>query len=592
MKSCTHTLKSSSFTAAIMAIFTLIAAGCANNINEPSVDLGLRDSTIDSSETANTAIKEISTPPSKPFEIETLYALLVAEIAGSRQRYDISLGNYMQEAERTRDPGVTARAARIARFLDADQANLKMALLWSEIEPNNPEALFMATTGLSQSGRLSEAFRLSERLQTLGSRALFLSIAASASQITDTQREQLLKQFDNLLLEQPKNLQLLVGKGMLLEQQNKPEQALAITQEALTIKDNDIQATIQEARLLYQLDRPEIALSRLANLLQQHPDNQRLRLQYARLLANNDMEGAQDQFQLLSEQSPNDSDILFSLGLVAHERKDLETAEKSFLQLIRLNERTDSAHYYLGQIEESKNNTDGAIEHYQKITKGQELLPALNRTINLFGENNQVKKITALMNESRRKIPSQKEQLYLMEAQTLARFNHLDSAENILNSAIEELPENANLLFTRAMIKEQRGLYDEAELDFRAVIKYQPNNASALNALGYGLADRGNKLDEALHLITQALNIRPDDPAIIDSMGWVQFRLGNYEEALLRLHEAFKAFPDHEVAAHLGEVLWVTGNKEEAKVIWQEGVRLNPKGTIIPRTVKRLTAEK
>ncbi|MGH1470960.1 MAG: tetratricopeptide repeat protein [Cellvibrionaceae bacterium] len=565
----------------------LLTNGCATQKKTSSDDSNPVDTTLLPPKVDEPTPKEVP-PPSKPFEIETLYALLVAEIAGNRQRYDISLGNYMQEAERTRDPGVTARAARIARFLDADQASVKMALLWSEVEPNNPEALFMATTGLSQSGRTSEAFDLSARLQKLGTRPLFLNIAADAAKVTDIQREQLLDQFNALLVEQPTDLQLLVGKGMLLEQQQKPEQALVVTRQALTIKNDDIQAAIQEARLLYQLDRPETALNTLTTLLRQYPDNQRLRLQYARLLANDDMEGAQQQFQLLSEQSPNDPDILFSLGLVAFEREDLATAEKSFSHLLRIDQQNNSAHYYLGQIEELKNNADSAIHHYQQVVKGRELLPAINRTVSIFAAKNQLENISALMDNYRQKLPSQQERLYLIEAQALARHNHLEPAENILNSAIKSSPENANLLFTRAMIKEQRGLHDAAELDFRLVIKHQPNNASALNALGYGLANRNKNLEEALKLITQALNIRPDDPAIIDSMGWVQFRLGNYEEALLRLHEAFKAFPDHEVASHLGEVLWVTGSKKEAKSIWQEGIKLNPEGTIIPNTMKRL----
>lgn len=583
----------------LVILLITILTGCASSSNSTNPsnsdavsEAGLENELGQSTDThqdSDQGNAKATPPPSKPFEIETLYALLVAEFAGNRQRYDISLGNYMQEAERTRDPGVTARATRIARFLGADQAMVKMATLWADIEPENTEALFLAITSLSKSGRLTEAFEHAEQLQQLSERSLFTSIAANASQVTDIQREQLLAQFDELLINQPNNVQLHVGKGILLEQQKKLPEALEVTQHALTLDSENIQGAIQEARLLYQLEQPKLALSRLTALLQKNPENQRLRLQYARLVANDDMEEAQKQFELLAEQSPNDADILFSLGLVAHERGDNATAEKSFSRLLRLNQRKDSAHYYLGLINEANENLDQAISHYQQVAKGQDQLPALNRIINIYAKLNQLDIITDTMTQARQKFSAQATQLYLMEAQALARYDYLDRAESTLNQGLNDFSDNANLLYTRAMVKEQQGRHQDAEKDFRAVLKYQPNNASALNALGYGLADRGEKLNEALKLITQALAIRPDDPAIIDSMGWVQFRLGNFEEALIHLHQAYKSYPDHEIAAHLGEVLWVTGNQDEARKIWREGIELNPNGKIIPETMQRLS---
>ncbi len=141
------------------------------------------------------------------------------------------------------------------------------------------------------------------------------------------------------------------------------------------------------------------------------------------------------------------------------------------------------------------------------------------------------------------------------------------------------------------MINEDRDFLELAEEDLRQVLKYQPNNANALNALGYTLADRTDRFEEAYDLITQALNIEPSNPAILDSMGWVQYRLGNYEEAELRLREALKAFPDDEIAAHLGEVLWVTGETEQAEIIWQQGLEINPDSKIIPNVMQRLKDE-
>ncbi len=527
-------------------------------------------------------------PPARPFPVETLYSLLVAEVAGSRGRYDIALGNYVQEAHRTRDPGVAARAARIGRYLNAHQAALSSALLWVEIEPDNTEALFIASSELAEAGRLLESFQLSEKLLELGSTSIFQSIAARAAQTTDTERETLLSDFERLIQSYPDDMQLLVGKAMLLQQQNKLPRALDAVQQALLIEDDNIPAAVLEARLLFAMNQPQGALDRLLTLLEQNPNNQRLRLQYARLLTSIDLDLALEQFQLLVQQSPNNPELLLSLGLVANERGEKEIAARAFAQLLATGEHQDSAHYYLGRIAESDEDLTRALEHYLQVQQGQDFLPSLARAVDLFVQLGRVEDAHTKMSEVRDQYSQESVRLYQIEAQALARHQYLDEAEAVITEALTFNPDSTDLLFTRATINEQRDMIDLAENDFRTIIRYQPNNATALNALGYTLADRTQRYEEALVLIQQALEIEPNNAAIIDSMGWVQFRLGNYEEAILRLREALKALPDPEIAAHLGEVLWTTGDKEQAQQIWSEGLELDPSSDIIPSTIKRL----
>ncbi len=527
-------------------------------------------------------------PPARPFPVETLYSLLVAEVAGSRGRYDIALGNYVQEAHRTRDPGVAARAARIGRYLNAHQAALSSALLWVEIEPDNTEALFIASSELAEAGRLLESFQLSEKLLELGSTSIFQSIAARAAQTTDTERETLLSDFERLIQSYPDDMQLLVGKAMLLQQQNKLPRALDAVQQALLIEEDNIPAAVLEARLLFAMNQPQGALDRLLTLLEQNPNNQRLRLQYARLLTSIDLDLALEQFQLLVQQSPNNPELLLSLGLVANERGEKEIAARAFAQLLATGEHQDSAHYYLGRIAESDEDLTRALEHYLQVQQGQDFLPSLARAVDLFVQLGRVEDAHTKMSEVRDQYSQESVRLYQIEAQALARHQYLDEAEAVITEALTFNPDSTDLLFTRATINEQRDMINLAENDFRTIIRYQPNNATALNALGYTLADRTQRYEEALVLIQQALEIEPNNAAIIDSMGWVQFRLGNYEEAILRLREALKALPDPEIAAHLGEVLWTTGDKEQAQQIWSEGLELDPSSDIIPSTIKRL----
>lgn len=529
-------------------------------------------------------------PPARPFPIETFYSLLVAEVAGSRGRYDIALGNYVQEAHRTRDPGVAGRAARIARYLNAHQAALSSSLLWVELEPDNTEALFIASSELAQAGRLTEAFSYSEKLLEFGSASIFQSIAARAAQATDTERETLLQNFNRLLLIHSKDMQLLVGKAMLLQQQNQLPAALETVQFALSIEPNDVPAAVLEARLLFGLNRGEIALDRLLALLQQDPDNQRLRLQYARLLTSIDLNEALEQFKLLVERSPNNPELLLSLGLVANEQGEKDVAAQAFARLLATGQHQDSAHYYLGRLAEEQEDSARALEHFLSVEQGPDYLPALGSAVDIMIRLGRVEEANGKMDEVRARFSQEAVRLYQIEAQTLARYQYLDEAETLITEALTLNPDSTDLLFSRATINEQRNMIELAEQDFRAIIRYQPNNATALNALGYTLADRTERYEEALVLIQQALAIEPNNGAIIDSMGWVQYRLGNYEEAILRLREALKALPDPEVASHLGEVLWVSGEREEAQRIWSDGMALDPSSDLIPTTMQRLDA--
>lgn len=538
-------------------------------------------------------VEEVIKPeiPTRPFEAETLYALLVAEMAGSRERYDIALGNYMQQAHKTRDPGVTARATRIARFLNARQAALNGALLWIQLEPDNNEARFVAASELAQSGRLIEATNQSEYLLNNNSTPIFQSIAASAARATDTQREQLMVRFQHLLEQHPNNTQLLVGMGLLKQQHKDLDAALGYARQALIEDEALIPAAVLEAKLLHQLDRTDEALDRLALLLSKHPENKRLRLQYARVLASFDLEKAQQQFAMLVEQNPNDPELIFSLALISNERGMLTEAKEHFEKLISLDSRRSSAHYYLGRIAEKENDINTALEHYIQVEPGPDFMPALLQTTDILVSQNEVEAANKRLNAARERFPSQAERFYLLESEVLSKYRQLDAAEGILTEGINLFPASTQLLYGRAMINEQRDLIELTESDLRTILKYDPNNATALNALGYTLADRTDRYEEAYELISQALNIKPDDPAIIDSMGWVQYRLGRLDEALLRLRQAMQMFPDHEIAAHLGEVLWVAGEKEEARSIWAEGLKLNPNSHIIPGVIERMTGE-
>ncbi|GAB3092657.1 tetratricopeptide repeat protein [Aestuariicella hydrocarbonica] len=563
-------------------IFTaLFLQGCATQLTAPA------NQTASDTATDPESAAEVK-KPSRPFAPETLYSLLVAEMAGSRERYDIALGNYIQQAHKTRDPGVAARATRIARYLNARQAALNTSLLWVEISPDDLEAHFIAATELTRSGRLMEAVEHSNYLLQHHSTPIYQSIAAQASKATEPEREELRQSFLQLHEQYPQNTELLIGLGLLYQQQNELEKALEMAGKALDVDEELIPAVILETTILTQLQQPEKAIKRLAQLVNRHPENKRLRLQYARLLASTDLEKAQEQFTLLLEESPNDPELLYSLALICNERGLLDEAEEYFTELTTFERHRSSAHYYLGRIAEKRQLWDQALQNYILVGPGPDFMPAMLQTTDILVRGGQLKAAHKRLNAARDRFPSQAERFYLLEAEVLSRHLNLVDAKNVLTQGLNQFPGSSALLYSRAMVSEQLDMIDVLESDLRSIIQQDPNNATALNALGYTLADRTDRYSEAHDLISQALQLKPDDPAIIDSMGWVQYRLGNMKEALLRLREAMKAFPDHEIAAHLGEVLWMNGEHDEAEKVWAEGMRLEPSSRVIPAVMDRL----
>lgn len=534
------------------------------------------------------AEKPAETVKSRAFTRDTLYSLLAAEIAGSRQQYDITLNNYAQQALITRDPQVAERATLIARYMNANQLAGETALLWVELSPESDEALANAAMALMQAGRATEAFEMSRRLQEKGKETLFQSIAANAADLTPADRENLLGLYIEQLKQYPEDEQLLIGSGLLLQMSNNFEGALKQAVLARKLTPESVPASLLEATLLHQLKRDDEALARLTEILETNPDSIRLRVQYARILAHNDLEAAQEQFRILSEQSPQDGDFRLSLALIALERRDMDVAVAAFEQLLDNNQHLSTAHYYLAQIAETRQDETQALLHYLQVERGKDFIPATASLMNILIRQGDLLSASEHIDRLIKATPDEADNLQLLYARALINHNQLATASRILDRALSQSPDNTHLLFARAMLFDQMGQNEQAEQDLRSVIEKDPQHASALNAFGYILADRNERLDEARELIFRAYSLRPEDPAIIDSLGWLHFRTGNYSEALIYLRRAFNLYPDDEIAAHLGEVLWVINEQEQARTVWLRGLETSPDSDIIRRTMERL----
>jgi tetratricopeptide (TPR) repeat protein len=526
----------------------------------------------------------------RPFPIDTLYTLLAAELAEQRGQNDIALANYMQQAYKTRDVAVTRQATLLAQQLQAGQATLDAALLWEELEPNNPEPLYIVGQYLIAAKKPDMAIVRSEKLLALKAQTLFLPIAIAARDGSDEQRATLQKRYSTLLTSNKKSIDLLLGMAALQEQQADYASSLSNIEKAQSLDKNQLQARLFEVDVLYKSGRPDKAIKRLAGIVADYPDNEKMRLQYARLLSEQDLTKAREQFDYLAKANSLEPDLLLARALVNYQLEDKVQAQDLFEQLLFLKKHTNTAHYYLGEMALADKKIPMAIEHFRRVEGDSEYLPSLIRTFDLMIEQNQRLEGQTYLMEQRKKHPELALRLYLIEADVLMQRGDYPRSLAALNEAIKHSPDAIELYYARSLLHEKLNDVASAERDLRHVLVEQPDNVDALNALGYVLADKTEHLDEAHQLISRALALRPDDPAIMDSMGWVLYRQGNLNEALLRLKRAYALYPMDEVAAHLGEVLWMSGDKKAADKVWQQGIKDKPDSDIIRATRKRLQA--
>jgi tetratricopeptide (TPR) repeat protein len=297
---------------------------------------------------------------------------------------------------------------------------------------------------------------------------------------------------------------------------------------------------------------------------------------------------ARVEFASILERFKDDVDALYAVGLLAFQLKEYATAETSMKRLLGLNYRDPNAvRYTLGQIAEEQKNWPGAIDWYMTIQRGEYAVPARVRIANGMAKQGKLDEARAFLRNAGAQDEPQRVQLLVAESQLLREANLNKEAFELLGRALAESPDQPDLLYDYALTAEKIERFDVLESNLARLIKLRPDHAHAYNALGYSFADRNIRLPEAKMLIEKALELSPDDFFIIDSMGWVLYRMGDLPGAAAQLRRAWQGRPDGEIGAHLGEVLWQLGERDEARRIWQEALKASPENESLQKTVKR-----
>lgn len=568
----------------VTCLLGLTLAGCAN--------LTGSEGTPASNETVAAEAKTEPQPPVEyaDFEPETLFLLLSAEIAAQRGRYDITLVNYLKAAGQSRDQGIIERAMRIAQSLNADNAQRQLAGLWLEIDPDNLQAHRISAIQAVKGNDLQTAIHHMERIMALGGDADFDSLAALAANLPPEQQQELLGLYNKMSNRHPGTPELEYSIALLLKVTGQPQEGLDRLEPLLREHANFQPAIILKGDLLYQTGQRGSAMDYLLTNTRRFPGNRQMGTLYGRMLINEgELQAAQDEFARLVKRYPDTPGLRLSHALVALENGQTDLAREELTRLTEQGHHINEANYYLGRIEDQAGNTEQAIGYYQSVEQGNYYFPALARASSLLAENGQLEDAIGRIRRLRDANPRLAENFWLLEVNLLLDQEQQQEALSAATEALEEHPDNIEIRYARAMLYDSIGKPAEAEADLKQVIEQEPDNAVVLNALGYVLATRTNRLREARGYIEKALRLAPDNPAILDSMGWVLFLEGQIEPALDYLSRAWAAFPDPEVAAHYGEALWMNGDEDQARIIWQKGLQQDSNHEALRETIDRLT---
>jgi len=522
---------------------------------------------------------------------DAIYGVLVGEIAGQRGQLPISVSHYLNAARLTRDPRIAERATRVALFVGDTKTGLEAAHLWVELQSNSNEAHQILAILLLRSGDTAAAqAELETLLATLRPRGVEEAYGLVAVLLAREKNREAALSIMSQLVDRAERYQpeALFALGHLNLQTDRPTLALDSLDKALHARPGWSNAIILRARVLQVQGKGEAALNYLAGSVKTQPRDTSLRLAYGRALIDaKQFEQARAQFSVLAQQDPSNSDVLFALGILYLQVNQDSQAKQQFLRLVKLGQRVQESSFYLGQIAEVQNHHEEALTWYRAVKDGENALDAQIRVAALLARHGNLAAARDHLQSLEPKDTAQAVRLVLVESELLREGGRLEDAMDILSRAIEELPGNADLLYARAMTAERLNKIPILEQDLTSILVTDPNNIQALNALGYTLADRTDRLQDALGYIQRALALRPNDFYILDSMGWLQYRMGNHTEAVRYLQQALALKTDPEVAAHLGEVLWVMGNHREARKVWIQALKNDPKAKVIREAMDR-----
>lgn len=520
-----------------------------------------------------------------------LYKFLLGDIAAQRGKQELAAHAYLDLAKKTRDLRVARRAAQLAYEAHQFEVAVEAFKLWQELEPSSPVAKQMLLSLLLSAGKLQEArphLEAALKADAANVGRIFMSVYNLAARHPD--KAAVLDWMIEVTHPYPDLAEGHWAVAQAAAAAGKNDLAQEEAHRAVVLKPDWDAAAVLEAELYLRSD-PQKGLAMLKKQLGEDPDNRELRLYYARALLNQKQFAAsREEFQHLLHGRPDSPDLAFTIALISMQMGEYERAEQELQQaLTKGGKDVSTVHHYLAQLNEARQNDAAALEHYREVKEGEYAYQARLREVALLGKAGKLDEAREALHRAIPKNDQQRVQLILVDAQLFREGKQYEMCYQVLEQGLEKFPEHAELLYSTAMAAEKLKKNVLFEKLIRKLIKIDPGNAHAYNALGYSLLDRNVRIPEAMRLVEKAHQLAPDDVAIMDSVGWGHYLMGNLDKSIEFLRRAFNANPnpDPEIAAHLGEVLWQQGDKEGARKAWADGTKSNPDNEVLKSVMKR-----
>lgn len=583
------------FLSPIFALLLVLMGGCASAQSPAPAPMPLATPVAEpaagtpTAEPAATlpAPKEEGKLPKQELTEQILYQFLLAEIAGQRGQFGLSASAYLDLATTTRDPRIVRRAAEMAFHARQYEAALEAVRLWLSLEPESQSARQMQATLLLTTGRIDElAVSLARDLAMASPNVgdALMRLAQAFTRYPDKQAihrlfDRLTQPYLDLAEARFVRAQTELGKGDVGRSRSEIDQALAL-------RPNWDVAALFKTELL---PKGPAQADFLKTWLDANSEAQEVRLAYARVLVSEKRYAeARAEFARLLAANPNSAEMLYAVGILSLQVNDTAEAEQQLRRFVELGRGDLSpARFYLGQIVEQAGRLDEALAWYDQVGAGEHALQAKVRAAQVLVRQNKLDEALARIAAARSGAPDDM-RLVVAEAQLLRNAGRHADAYAFLVKMLDLNPDDPDLIYETALAAEKLDYLDVMERHLQHLIALKPDSAQGYNALGYSFADRNMRLDEAEKLIDKAVSLAPDDAAILDSKGWLLFRQGKLPEALQVLQRAFAKLPDGEIAAHLGEVMWALGRRDEALAVWREAAKAHPTTEVLTATIKRL----
>ncbi len=520
---------------------------------------------------------------------EVLYLLLTAEIAGQRSQFNVALDGYLEAAKRVDDARIAERAAKIGLYLRDNYRTEQAVDLWLEQDSSNLMALKIAVLTAFRAHQTDESVHyLQEILQQdpAGFEETLIDLVKATEK--DDNAAFIYNVLESLSNKQPDQTSVLFVQAILAGQMRQDDLALSKINQVLSLQPEWNKALIFKAQLAVQNEQMDKAEAALLKVLEEEPENVKVARMLAQVYMRSEQyEKAIEQYESILSKTPDDGESIFAIALNYLQLENEHRAQEYLKRLINNPAWDAQASFYMGRIELKNDNNDEALVWFDKVTSGPYEFDSAMAAVTVLLSDKKYAECDMRLNRLQERFADKSVEIALMRSDVLMAQKQYQPAFDVLTAVLLNAPEHRDLLYSRALVAEKLGRLDLLEQDLLAILQKSPQDASALNALGYTLADQTDRLEDAERYLLEAIAINPDEPVIIDSLGWLRFKQGKRDEAIRLLRKAYDQLQEGEIAAHLAEVLWLQGEKKEAKSIIKRALKEKPDDEYLLKFKKR-----